>query len=143
MSLNRCFDFLLHQNEAYPLEDCLAYKEDGHWKKHSTGKVIETVNRLSFGLLSRGIKKGDKISIISENRPEWLIVDLAIQQIGAVSVPLYPNAVSKDYEYAFNHAEVKMVFFSGLEIGKKIDVACGDKLDIKSFSFEKLSSYLH
>lgn len=143
MTASRCFDFLHQQMDQFPIKDCMSFKMQGKWKKYSTAEVISISNRLSHGLLSRGIKKGDKIAIISENRPEWLFVDHAIQQIGAVSVPLYPNAVAKDYEYAFKHAGVKLVFFSTDEIGRKVENALGDKIEIHSFSFDKSGSFLH
>ncbi len=142
MNASRCFDFLHNQLQKFPIQDCMSAKVNGEWKKYSTQDVINISNKLSHGLLARGIKKGDKIAIISENRPEWLFVDHAIQQIGAVSVPLYPNAVAKDYEYAFNHAGVKFVFFSSQEIGNKIHDALGDKIEVHSFSFDKLASFL-
>jgi long-chain acyl-CoA synthetase len=143
MDPKRCFDFLFYQLEKYPLKDAMACKVDGKWLSYSTEDIIKNINEISHGLLNRGIKKGDRIAIISENRPEWLMVDLAIQQIGAVSVPLYPNAVWIDYQYAFDHAGVKMVFFSTDDIGKKVQKALGEKIEIHSFSFDELPSFLY
>lgn len=76
----------------------LAGKEGGQWKTYSTAAVKETVDNLSAGLLSLGVSGGDmtpegrdKVAILCKNRPEWLMLDLAVQQIGAILVPIYPT----------------------------------------------------
>lgn len=142
MTPTRCFDFIFLQKEKYPLDVCMSRKVGGNWNSLSTKEVIEKSEALASGLIKRGIRAGDKIAIISENRPEWLIADLAIQQIGAISVPLYPNSVWSDYKYIFNHAEVKMVFFSNTEIGNKVLAALNGNDSIHSFSFDNASAHL-
>jgi long-chain acyl-CoA synthetase len=75
-------------------------------------------------LLKLGIKPGDKIATISNNRPEWNFVDMGISQIGAVHVPLYPNINEEEYEYILEHSESKYVFISSDIIYSKIkDIA--------------------
>src|SRR5436190_22921417 len=69
--------------------DALAYKAGDVWKRMSGDEVIAAVKRLGMGLISLGVKAGDRIAIISENRPEWSLTDLAILSIGAVNVPIY------------------------------------------------------
>ena len=80
----RLFDFLTQGLNEFPKEDMLCGKEGESWKPLSTIKVAELVNKLSAGLLRLGLGKGDrtleeqlKVSVISRNRPEWLILDLA------------------------------------------------------------------
>ena len=76
-------------------------------------EFITKANIISRGLLSLGVKPGDKIALISSsNRTEWNILDLALLQIGAVNVPIYPTIGEEDYKYIFNHAEVKYCFLS-------------------------------
>ena len=116
----RLFDFYAFQQKHFPAEDSLAGKVNGKWEKYSTAKVIDLSNRLSTGLLRLGIEPGDKIALISNNRPEWIITDLAILQIGAINVPMYPTISEKDYEYIFNDSEVKVVFVSDTEILEKV-----------------------
>ncbi|MCC9138322.1 AMP-dependent synthetase/ligase [Pontibacter silvestris] len=113
----RLFDCLTYQLENFPLEDMLSAKENGLWKKYSTQQVREKVNQVSTALLRLGISSGnkttedrDKVAIISQNCPEWMIVDLAIQQIGAVSVPVYPTININELEFVLQDAAVKMVF---------------------------------
>lgn len=140
----RLFDFYAFQQKHYPTEDSLAGKVNGKWEKYSTAKVIDLSNKLSTGLLKLGIAPGDKIALISNNRPEWIITDLAILQIGAVNVPMYPTISEKDYEFIFNDSEVKVVFVSDTEILEKVRKAQNGCPNLKSvFSFDKIENTTH
>lgn len=123
MAYSRIFDIIEHQAEAYPLEVCLARREDKKtWKTYSTHEITDTALRLSRGLLDKGVQRGDKIAIISTtNRPEWHFTDLACLQIGAIDVPIYPTISSKEYEFIFNHAEIKFIFLSDKVLYRKIE----------------------
>ncbi len=123
MEIKRTFDIVNYQCENYPTKKCLNYKRKDEWHSLSTSKLMDIANQLSFGLLKVGIKKGDKIAIVSENRPEWVIVDLAVQQIGAVLVPLYPNIRTSDYQFIFSQTDVKMIFVSNPIIYIKVSEA--------------------
>src|ERR1035438_9430393 len=90
----RLFDCIQYHLERTPIPDMLAAKENGKWKDYGTQALSDLVNQLSAGLLNIGIGAGDmtengrdKVAIVSKNRPEWLILDLAVQQIGAVLTP--------------------------------------------------------
>src|SRR5688572_33154408 len=95
MDFTRAFDILTYQQKKYPQPDCLASKIEGQWRKFSTQEVLDKANKVSLGLLKLGIKKGDKVAIVSMNRPEWVFVDLGIQQTGAVVVPMYPTKIGR------------------------------------------------
>src|SRR5574344_2341661 len=85
MEVTRLFDLLSHYKEIKPNQDvALAYKRNGEWKKYSLDDYINQANYVSAGLLKLGVKKGDKIAIISSNRPEYNILDMGIMQIGAI-----------------------------------------------------------
>lgn len=120
----RLFDIIYYQNENKPLKAAIAAKETAdtgkQWREYSTGECIEIINKVSNALLSLGIKKDDKIAIISNNRPEWNFLDLGMQQIGAVNVPVYPTITESEYEFIFNHAEVKLCFVSDQELFDKV-----------------------
>ena len=123
----RIFDFLQYQLDAFPKADMLTAKENGQWKPNSTGDVKKMVDQLSEGLLNMGIgghdmtvANQDKIAVISANKPEWLILDLACQQIGAVLCPVYPTTNVTELEFIFNDAAVKLVFISGEDILAKV-----------------------
>ena len=105
----------------------LSEKVDGQWKSYSTAEVIDLVNRLSAGLLQLGlsgndmkVENQDKIAVISRNRPEWILLDLACQQIGVLLVPIYPTTNSNEIEFIFNDAAIKYVFVSGEDCIEKM-----------------------
>src|SRR6056300_222190 len=97
--VKRLFDIARHQQQAYPQTDAFVAKIDGKWVPTSTDEVIAQAMKVSKALLSLGIGKGDKIGLISNNRPEWVIMDLGILQVGAVDVPIYPTISADDYKY--------------------------------------------
>ncbi len=117
MEITRIFDILEHYLEYYPGQQAaLANKINGEWKKFSINEYKELVDILSFGLLNSGIKSGDKIGLVSKNRPEWNIIDMAIMQSGAVSIPIYPTISREDYSYILQHSEMKMLFIDNGEL---------------------------
>lgn len=113
MEPSRIFDIPYRQKEKFAKVDALASKVDGVWRAISTDELINTASKVAYGLMSMGIGKGDTIATISaNNRYEWNFIDLAILQIGAVHVPIYPTISDSDYKFIFNDAEVKYVFVS-------------------------------
>lgn len=123
----RLFDCIENQLSHYPLEDMMANKENGQWKKYSTSAVQEIVNKLSAGLRSMGIgpqdntvEGRDKVAILSKNRPEWLFLDLAVQQIGAILTPIYPTINVNELEFVLKDAQVKMVFVNDEDLFLKV-----------------------
>lgn len=123
MEIKRLFDIPYHQLKHYPKPDSLAAKVDGDWVKTSTQEFINTGMSVSKSLISMGVSPMDKVAIISNNRPEWNIVDLGILMCGAINVPIYPTISAKDYEFIFNDAEVKVCFVSDDELlGKLLEV---------------------
>ena len=122
------FDCISHQLQHFPKQDMLAAKENGQWKTYSTQKVKNIVDELSAGLIELGIggndysdEGADKIGIISNNRPEWIFTDLAVQQTGAVLVPLYPTTGINEIQFILNDALVKYMFVSNKEMYDKIN----------------------
>ncbi|WP_153010797.1 AMP-binding protein, partial [Aquitalea magnusonii] len=114
MKLERAFDILFHQLETLPRADCLSAKTGKQWQSLSSREVMEAVNAVSLGLLQQGMVRGDKVAIAADNCPAWTIVDLALQQIGAISVPLYPTCTLDDARYILAHAEVKLALVAAL-----------------------------
>lgn len=141
----RLFDCLtLHLQN--PMPDMLAGKENGQWKTYSTTEIKQIVDRLSAGLMKLGISAGDmteegrdKVGILCKNRPEWVMLDLAVQQIGAVLTPIYPTISVNDLEFVLRDAQVKMVFVNDEELYHKV---CHVKDEVPSlqhiFTFEQV-----
>lgn len=121
MEVTRIFDLLPHHQMKFkPKDDVIASKENGKWVKYGIGQYRETVDHISYGFLKLGVKPGDKIAQISPNQAEWNFVDMAILQVGAIHVPIYPTISESDYKYILGHAEVKFVFVRGIELLRKI-----------------------
>jgi len=123
----RLFDVIEHQLKYFPKSDMLVGKENNVWKKYSTQEVADLTLRFSAGLLQLGIGNGDaspegsdKIAIVSPNRPEWVITDLACQQAGAVLAPLYPTLSDHELEFILNDSGAAILFISGQDMLDKI-----------------------
>lgn len=121
MKIERVFDFLYDQQKNNPIPNSIVGKKDGAWVEYSTEDYINLSNKVSRGLLRKGIQKGDKIAVVVNNNcPEWNILDIGIQQIGAIMVPIYSTISIEDYRYIFINSEIKMCFVSDLDLVKKI-----------------------
>lgn len=121
MEVTRIFDILPYHALKYkPKDDVIASKENGEWVKYNIRQYREMVDNISYGFLALGIQQGDRIAQISPNRSEWNFVDMAVLQVGAIHVPIYPTISESDYCYILNHAEVKYLFISGMELLRKI-----------------------
>jgi long-chain acyl-CoA synthetase len=103
-----------------PKEDVLAGKENGVWKKWDIQAYMEQADAVSYALLAMGIQPGDTVATISNNRPKWNIMDIGIQQTGAIHVPIYPTISDSDYAYILQHAQARLVFISSDELLRKI-----------------------
>lgn len=145
MEITRIFDLLPHYAIHFQRDDALNGKENGTWRHYSINQYIATVNNISYGLMQLGIKKGDKIASISTGRPEWNFLDMAIMQLGAIHVPIYPTISENDYKYILHHADVKMVFVSGWDILRKIENIIAEIPQLKDnvYTFRNLRGYRH
>ena len=117
----RTFDLLPRFVEKYGKKKVMfACKVDGAWKKYISRDFVKMPDVISQGLIGLGVGKGDCVMVISNNCPQWNMVDFAVQQIGAILVPIYPTARQSDYEHIIHHAEPKVVFVEGALIHKKV-----------------------
>lgn len=122
MEVTRLYDILDHYLEKYPNQDAaLVSKKAGVWQKISIQEYVSQTNLISYGLMALGVEKGDNVGLVSGNRPEWNMIDFAIMQIGAVSVPIYPNISQEDYRHILNHAEMKVIFIDGKDLRGKLE----------------------
>jgi len=140
MELSRLFDLIPYQIQKFNKEIAFSRKEDGVWKTYSSKEVQDIIDELSLGFLAQGIQAGEKVAIISENRPEWNFIDLALQQIGVISVPMYPTITVADYAYIFDHAEVQVIFAGDQTIyDKALQAGKGRKI----YTFDRLPEVAH
>lgn len=118
---SRLFDLVPRYIEKYGYKDCLfAGKVDKEWVKYSAQKFYDITNSISYGLLRIGVKKGDRIALIATNAPEWNMIDFAIQQVGAICIPIYPTVSHADYEYIFKHSEASIAFITNKNLYNKV-----------------------
>ena len=145
MEPTRTFDLLTRmQNLFSDKTDVLAAKEEGKWKHYSVQEYIDNCNLVSYALLSMGLKKGDKVAIISNNRPEWNFTDFGVSQIGAVSVPIYPTISSDEYAYILSHAEPRLVFISDKSLYEKIKPLADQITSISGiYTFDRIEGVKH
>tara|TARA_R110001592_G_scaffold263771_1_gene529136 strand:- start:2091 stop:3860 length:1770 start_codon:yes stop_codon:yes gene_type:complete len=113
-------DVYYYQLKNHPRTDAFTQKENNKWVSLSSQEFVNKSIKLSLGLTDLGIVKGDRLAIISNNRIEWHLTDLAIQQIGAVNVPIYSNINPEDYIYIINDCGARVIFVSDNDILNKI-----------------------
>ncbi len=151
MEYKRLFDCIDYQLQHFPKEDMLSGKENGTWRKYSTQEVSNTVNQLSAGLLSLGLSANnftpegsDKIAIISANRPEWLIADMATQQLGVIWVPVYPTTNPIELSFILKDASVQYMFASNQELYDKVMSIKGEVDCLKEvYTFDTIPGAKH
>ena len=120
MRCRRIFDLLEYNVERYHQRVALASKKGGKWITYSSEEYAHYADWLSYAMLAKGLSKGDKVSTISINRPEWNFVDMGILQIGGIHVPLYPTINDDDLIYILKEAEVKLIFVGNKYLYNKI-----------------------
>ena len=126
MKMLRIFDILDHLKE-YGNKDILARREaDGKWKKYTIDEYVEHAYAISSALLELGVKKGDKVATIMQNRPEWNFLDMGIAMAGGIHVPVYPTLNENDYRYILNHCDTKLIVIGVEQIYKRVEPAIPD-----------------
>ena len=118
----RIFDILTVYTEKWPEQQvALAKKENGTWRKYSPKEYQDLTRKVAYALIELGIEPKDKVAIISSNRPEWNILDMAITMIGAIDVPIYPTISKEDYRYILDNCDAKMVILEGNAVLNKVE----------------------
>ena len=138
--VTRLFDFAYYQLENHPQEKLFSTKKNGEWKSTSSQEFIDTANAISRALIEMGVKANDKIGLISmTNRTEWCLMDLAVLQIGAQTVPIYPTISEEDYAYILKHSEASYCFVSCEEVYHKLASVKDQVKGLKEvFSFDQI-----
>ncbi len=147
----RLFDAVKFQLQKFSKQDMLVSKVNGEWKPYSTQQVLDIVNTFSAGLMHLGVggnnftaENADKIAIISNNRPEWLFTDIAVQQTGAILVPVYPTTNPAELKFILNDAAVKYIFVSNAELLEKVRSISNEVPTLRNiYCFDELSNADH
>jgi long-chain acyl-CoA synthetase len=109
-----CLGAVLRHNKS----DALNYRADGKWFNLPAETFVERVKNCALGLASLGIRPGDRIALLSENRPEWSIVDMAILSLGAINVPIYTTQAIEQIDYILSDSGAKAIFISNRRLHK-------------------------
>ncbi|HTN21679.1 MAG TPA: long-chain fatty acid--CoA ligase [Pelobium sp.] len=143
-TINRVFDLLQFNKQKYNSQNVLAEKIKGSWKTYSIDDFIKYADDVSRGLLKLGIKKDEKVAIMSPNRPEWNFCDFGIMQIGAAQVPMYPTLAESDINFIIKDAEVKLIFVSDEALFKKIEKVKREfNLQLSIYTFDQVEGVAH
>jgi len=144
MHVSRIFDIVDQQKSELPLNASLAGKVNGVWKKYSSQEFWTLARQAGFALWAMGLQKDDKVAVISNNRPEWNILDIGMLQIGIVNVPIYPTLSPSELQYILNDCEAKLVFVSDDKLLQKIQEIRSQLPLIKDvITFEKVDGSIH
>jgi long-chain acyl-CoA synthetase len=118
--------------------DALNYKIGGEWINITAEAFVARVRKVALGLVSLGIKAGDRVALLSENRPEWSITDLAILSIGAVNVPIYTTQAVDQVRFILSDSGARAIFISGRKVFKHARKALDElSLPLKLIFFDE------
>ncbi|MCJ7468172.1 MAG: long-chain fatty acid--CoA ligase [Maribacter sp.] len=140
--MTRLFDLLYRQYDTNPLDASMSARDaSGNWKSYSTNDVKMYAEQAASGLVKLGYKPGDKVAlVIYKNRPEWVIMDFALQMAGLISIPLYPTISISEFEYILNEAEVKAAFCGGGDLYDKLSSTQKNVPGLKRiYTFDKVA----
>ena len=101
-------------------EDALNHREDGKWLNIPAAMFVERVKNVALGLASLGVRPGDRIALLSENRPEWSIADLAILSLGAINVPIYTTQAVDQVDFILSDSGTRAIFISTKRLYKHV-----------------------
>lgn len=142
--MNRLFDIIERNAKENPEGTVFGSKENKVWKEYKNKDVVLKINNLAAALLEKigfpeayNEEQMEKIGIISNNRPEWLITDLAIQMAGGIITPIYPTVGIPDLEFILEESQIKIIFISNQEIYDRFKSVLNNG-KLKVYSFDKL-----
>lgn len=126
--------------ERFGRPRAMLHKAGGEWRPISHAQLLERVERLAAALAARGIGPGDRVAILSENRPEWVITDFAVLGMGGVDVPIYPTLPAHQVAYILKDCGAAAVFASTRDQLAKVQSVRGELPDLRLLaSFDDVS----
>jgi len=144
METKRLFDIPYHQLNSYPNSKMFVTKTNNEWIGVSTKDFLEEAMEISKGLIALGVEPGDKVGIVSGTRYEWNVMDIGIQQTGAIVVPFYPNISENDYRYIFNDSGIKICVIADSELSEKVNNIKADTPALQHvFTMENVAGAKH
>jgi long-chain acyl-CoA synthetase len=123
----------LNTIKSYPKDDLMLYKKDGSFTPISTAEFEKQVKHFALGLRDLNYEAGDKLIILSENRPEWVMTDMANLCLGGVTVPIYTSLVPEQIKYIIDNSDAKVVVFSDDEMWEKIKAIQSELIKVEHY----------
>jgi long-chain acyl-CoA synthetase len=117
-TLSRLF---LHACRTHRKPDRMLVKKNGDWRPISSEEIETSVRRLSLGFQDLGLKPGDRVALLSENRPEWVMTDFAVLSAGGVTVPIYTSLPPDLVRYIVDNSGAKIVVCADRELWRKLE----------------------
>lgn len=137
--LNYIFELPGWSRKHFGLEDQMAQKVNGVWRKYSSAEVDEISTKMAYGFAALGLKAGDKIAIAAANSPQWQFFNLGAAKLGLINVPLYANITAKDYAFILNDCGAKLMMVENKDLYDKIESVQEDLPELKHlFSIDEL-----
>ncbi|MBU0514414.1 MAG: AMP-binding protein, partial [Proteobacteria bacterium] len=121
----------LKNARSHPDKTCLRFWREGRWQGLTYVQVADAARRIAAGLMAEGVRPGDRVAILSENRPEWALVDLGCILAGAVVVPIYSSMTSRECAYHLDHSGAAFIFVEDQGQLQKIDAVRGELPDLR------------
>lgn len=121
MHVDTLSQLFLHTVKTFQKPDLLMFKKEGKYVPIATSEFALIVQKISMGLKHLGLKAGDKLILLSENRPDWVMTDFATLCLGAVTVPVYTSLTAEQIKYIINDSDAKFVVCSSLDLLRKVD----------------------
>src|SRR5262249_50941571 len=118
---------LLRNAREFPRRTALREKDRGIWQAWTWSDYLQHVRHFALGLAALGFKRGDRLSVIGDNRPRLYAAQLAAQSLGGVSVPVFQDSIAKELAYVWNHADVSIIVAEDQEQVDKV-LALRDQL---------------
>jgi len=123
----------LNTTKTYVKDDLLAAKTDGRYVPIPTEEFARRVRHLSLGLADFGLTPGEKLVILSENRPEWTITDFAVLCAGGITVPIYTSLMPEQIKFIINDADARIVVVSNRDLWLKVDAVRAELRSVHHF----------
>ena len=117
----RLFDIFPYQLAKYPKEKAVGIRDGKNWKTYSTQEAVENINQVSAALLELGLQSGDMVAILARGgSPWWNFLDMGMQQIGVICVPLHSTAMPAEIGHILKETETKLCFVENATLLKKV-----------------------
>ncbi len=147
----RLFDLLSYYQRKFGEKEMLFAKNDGSWIGINAATIDEQSTQMAVTLRQLGLGGGDgttlgkdKVSILSANRPEWLITDFAVQKLGGILVPIYPSISTLELAYILNEAETKVLFIEGKKLYERVKEIAKEVPSLQYvYTYDKVEGVMH